>query len=143
MVSAAIIVAIYLAVIVWLMADIATGPSGTDKSGAFKKEEWDQILVLLTAIGTIATGAAGVLIGVQVQQGIVSAANTRAARSEVEAEAAKQDKKNVQATVQANLPVVNKAKRQVKKAAAASPEAKTASEALEALEEELKSALTL
>lgn len=47
-------------------------------------DKWDQVVVLITAIGTLATGAAGILFGVKMQDQHAKAASNRAERAEKE-----------------------------------------------------------
>jgi hypothetical protein len=44
-------------------------------------QNWDQVIVIFNAIGTLATIAAGVLLGVEIQQGNVDAARHEARNS--------------------------------------------------------------
>ncbi|MBV7259188.1 hypothetical protein [Erythrobacter crassostreae] len=144
--SAFAIVAVYLLVIVFLLGHIAMGgeaETGTSpQTGAFDKSEWDQIIILLTAIGTLATGAAGVLIGVQVQQTSVNNANNRAARSEVEAETAKKQKKVMKDRVEAAVPKIEAMKSEVADAARQDKGVKVTEEALASVAKELRVALS-
>ncbi|WAT19152.1 hypothetical protein OZN62_06190 [Aurantiacibacter sp. MUD11] len=84
MLSALLIVAVYLVLLVWLITKLAWlfPPEG---EVGFSEDVWEQMIYLLAALGTLATSAAGVLLGVQIQQSSVRNANQRAAEAEAEA----------------------------------------------------------
>ena len=76
--AAAIIILAFFLVAAFLIYRIF-GPGTTDG-------QWTQALVVFNGVSTLATTAAGVLLGVEVQQGNVQAANRHAADAQAEAE---------------------------------------------------------
>jgi len=65
LIAAGVIVAIYFIVAGVLLYELYQPRQGVD---------WDHVLTIFNAIGAVATAAAGVLLGVQIQQGHVDAA---------------------------------------------------------------------
>ncbi|MDJ0643817.1 MAG: hypothetical protein QNJ15_13470 [Erythrobacter sp.] len=138
--ASALIVFSYIGVVIWLLAQL--GDLKIVKgSSSFSEQAWDQITHLLTALGALVTTAAGVLIGVQVQQGSVDNANKRAAKSEADAAKAEKQKKIVKDRVEATMPKIKVAKSDMAVAATEEPNARAAQQVLSSVEKDLRAAL--
>jgi len=100
MIAAFIIVMIYILITAWLIYQLGSVKlavaDDNGVGGSYSKEGWEQITHLLTGLGALVTTAAGVVIGVQVQQVSVASANRRAEMSESEALDAKAKKEKAQ-----------------------------------------------
>ncbi len=77
LITAGVLLLAYLAfagVLLWLLYSVPRE----------KAPEWNNVLVIFNAIGALATAAVGVLLGVEVQQANVEAAQMRAEQSAAE-----------------------------------------------------------